>query len=131
MVPRVHANMVKKITFINKKHSEVFTAFDDKSNYVHFYKIEENLYGKKIFSKHSFDRLKELITETNKANRKDVRNINLPENFAYSFTLCEKFDGARYPDSYEDLPNDGWHIQTLDSYKEVFEVPIEFELTNN
>ncbi|MBH0164613.1 hypothetical protein IHV12_06760 [Fictibacillus sp. 7GRE50] len=76
---------------------------------VTFYKIEDNIYGDNLFSKFNHDELKEFITEKNKDYRRDVRNINLPKDNAYSFSLVETFDGQRYPDVH------GWWVEIYDS----------------
>lgn len=109
VIPRNSTNGIKKIIFINKKYDEVFGGMEDKQNSVTFYKIEDNVYGENLFSKFNHDELKEFIMESNKENRRDVRNINLPQDNTYSFFLIEKFDGQRYPDGYEDIPND-WMV---------------------
>lgn len=129
VIPRNSANGIKKIVFINKKYDEIFGGMGDKQNWVTFYKIEDNIYGDNLFSKFNHDELKEFITEKNKDYRRDVRNINLPKDNAYSFSLVEKFDGQRYPDGYEDIPIDGWWVEIYDSSNKKFETEIEFNLS--
>lgn len=129
VIPRNSTNGIKKIIFINKKYYEVFGGIGDKQNSAIFYKIEDNIYGENLFSKFNHDELKEFITESNKENQRDVRNMNLPQDNVYSFSLVEKFDGQRYPDGYEDIPIDGWWVEIYDSSNKKFEVEIEFNLT--
>lgn len=130
VVPRIQANSIKKIVFINKEHTEFFGNWGDEINYVTFYKIEENIYGKHLFLKHNYEELRNVITGENKDSRRDVRNINLPLDFAYSFSLCEQFEGVRLPDGYEDIPSSGWWVQIFDSYNNCFEQPVEFYIVS-
>ena len=130
VIPRNSTNGIKKIIFINKKYDEVFGEWGDKQNAVAFYKIEENLYGDNLFRRFNHEELKVFITtESHKENRRDIRNINLSKDSAYSFSLAENFDGQRYPDGWEDIPSEGWWIEIYDSANKKFEIEVEFNLT--
>lgn len=129
VIPRNSNNGIKKIVFTNRNYDKVFGSMGDKQNSVKFYKIEDNIYGENLFSNFKHEELREFITKINKENRRDVRNINLPKDNAYSFSLVEKFDGQRYPDGYEDIPIDGWWIEIYDFSNQKFETEIKFSLS--
>ncbi|MGN4849363.1 hypothetical protein [Bacillus cereus group sp. MYBK134-1] len=127
VIARNSTNGIKKIIFKNKNHTEVFGDMMEKNNSVTFFKIEDNVYGSNLFSKYNHEALREYIMNGNKNNRRDVRNIILQKDHAYSFSLVEKFNGQRYSDGYDDIPVDGWWIEILDSSNQKFEIQINFQ----
>lgn len=125
ITPRVKYNGIKEIFLENDRDGCLNNNYLQNQSYVKinwFY----NLYTVDVFNKVSFDDFREYLSDE-KRKRESVEEIASNVDIPYKFTLLEQFTGIRWPDGYDDFPEEGFSLRIVDFFDNTYHLELDFK----
>lgn len=123
MTPLIKYNGIKEIYLENEVDKCFGTTYSDKTNsekVLWFY----NLYSMDIFEQVGVNEFEDYVKKEN-GKRHCVEEIASNVDVPYNFTLMDIFVGNRYPDGYEDFPEEGFCLKIIDFFDNKYNIPLE------